>query len=105
MIKRVQGICHAGEMCSICGGIIIGRPFGPKSSLRSSRTFYAADRRLTVTWISQNLFLSLSGNALLDTGGGCKSPGAATLNYGRFMNTVINFLIVGVRQCFCWCVK
>jgi len=39
-----------------------------------------------------NLFLSLTGTHY-DTVA-AKSRGAATLNYGLFLNTVINFLIV-----------
>jgi large conductance mechanosensitive channel len=41
-----------------------------------------------------NLFLSLSGQHY-DTLAAAKAAGAATINYGVFLNTVINFLIVG----------
>jgi large conductance mechanosensitive channel len=40
-----------------------------------------------------NLFISLSDNHY-DTLAAAKAAGAATLNYGLFLNTVINFLIV-----------
>jgi large conductance mechanosensitive channel len=40
-----------------------------------------------------NLFVSLSGQHY-DTLAAAKLAGAATLNYGIFLNTIINFLIV-----------
>jgi large conductance mechanosensitive channel len=40
-----------------------------------------------------NLFVSLSGTHY-DTIAAAKAAGAATLNYGVFLNTIINFLIV-----------
>jgi len=39
-----------------------------------------------------NLFINLKGN--YPSVAAAKAAGAATLNYGMFMNTVINFLIV-----------
>src|ERR1700722_10184774 len=40
-----------------------------------------------------NLFVNLSGTRY-DTIAAAKAAGAATLNYGLFLNTIINFLIV-----------
>lgn len=40
-----------------------------------------------------NLFITLSGQHY-DTLAAAKAAGASTLNYGLFINTVINFLIV-----------
>ena len=40
-----------------------------------------------------NLFLSLTGSHY-ETLAAAKAAGAATLNYGVFLNTIINFLIV-----------
>jgi large conductance mechanosensitive channel len=42
-----------------------------------------------------NLFVSLNGTHY-DTIAAAKAAGAATLNYGLFLNTVINFLIVAL---------
>jgi len=57
-----------------------------------------------------NLFVSLTGKEY-DTLAAAKAAGAATLNYGVFLNTVINFLIVAfavfllVRQVNRWMPK
>jgi len=40
-----------------------------------------------------NLFLNLSDKSF-DTLAGAKAAGAPTLNYGNFINTIINFVIV-----------
>ena len=52
--------------------------------------------------IFSNLFLNLSDKHF-DTLAAAKAAGAPTFNYGNFINTIINFLIVALRSSW-WCV-
>jgi len=73
-------------------GIIIGAAFGQIVTSFVQDVLMPPIGRLLVTWISQISF-EFDRNALRH-GAAAKAAGAATLNYGLFLNTVINFLIV-----------
>ena len=75
-------------------GVIIGAGVRKNRVVVGGRHHHAADRASCwATWISPNLFVSLNGTHY-DTLAAAKAAGAPTVNYGLFLNTIINFLIV-----------
>jgi len=74
-------------------GIIIGAAFGQIVNSFVQDIMMPPIGRLVGHVDFSNLFVSLSGTHY-DTIAAAKTAGAATLNYGVFLNTVINFLIV-----------
>jgi len=74
-------------------GIIIGAAFGQIVNSFVQDVMMPPIGRLVGHVDFSNLFVSLSGTHY-DTIAAAKAAGAATLNYGVFLNTVINFLIV-----------
>ncbi len=93
MLKEFKEFAMRGNVLDMAVGIVIGASFGriigsfvddilmPPIGLLLGRVDFA------------NLFLNLSGQRY-ETLTAAKEAGAATLNYGVFFNTVINFLIV-----------
>jgi large conductance mechanosensitive channel len=85
-----------GNVLDIAVGIIIGAAFGKIVSSLVEDVLMPPIGRLLGPVDFSGLFINLSGipyQTLADA----KKAGAATLNYGLFLNTVINFLIGGVR--------
>jgi large conductance mechanosensitive channel len=74
-------------------GIIIGAAFGQIVNSFVQDVLMPPIGRLVGHVDFSNLFLNLSATHY-DTMAAAKAAGAATLNYGVFLNTVINFLIV-----------
>jgi large conductance mechanosensitive channel len=74
-------------------GIIIGAAFGQIVNSFVQDIMMPPIGRLVGHVDFSNLFVSLSGTHY-DTIAAAKAAGDATLNYGLFLNTVINFLIV-----------
>ena len=93
MFKEFKEFALRGNVLDMAVGIIIGAAFG------SIVTSFVADiimppiGRLLGHMDFSNLFVSLSGEHY-PTLAAAKAAGAATINYGLFLNTVINFLIV-----------
>jgi len=74
-------------------GIIIGAAFGQVVSSFVQDVLMPPIGRLLGHVDFSNLFLNLSGKEYGSIAA-AKAAGAATLNYGVFINTVINFLII-----------
>jgi large conductance mechanosensitive channel len=74
-------------------GIIIGAAFGQVVSSFVQDVLMPPIGKMLGHVDFSNLFVSLSG-AHYDTLAAAKAAGAPTLNYGVFLNTIINFLIV-----------
>jgi large conductance mechanosensitive channel len=93
MIKEFKEFAMRGNVLDMAVGIIIGAAFGQIVSSFVADILMPPIGRLLGHMDFSNLFVSLSGTHY-DTIAAAKAAGAATLNYGLFLNAVINFLIV-----------
>jgi large conductance mechanosensitive channel len=93
VFKEFKEFAMRGNVLDMAVGIVIGAAFGrivtsfvedilmPPIGLLAGRVDFS------------NLFISLTGKSF-ESLAAAKAAGAATLNYGMFLNHVINFLIV-----------
>jgi large conductance mechanosensitive channel len=93
MLKEFREFAMKGNVIDLAVGVVIGGAFGkivgslvddlimPPLGLLLGKVDFA------------NLFINLSGQEYA-TLAEAKKAGAATLNYGVFINTIVNFLIV-----------
>ena len=93
MFKEFREFAMRGNVLDMAVGIIIGVAFGaivrslvndiimPPIGLALGRIDFA------------NLFINLSGGSYASLAA-AKEAGAVTINYGMFVNTVINFIII-----------
>ena len=93
MIKEFKEFAMRGNVLDMAVGIIIGAAFGQIVNSFVQDILMPPIGRLLGHVDFSNLFVSLSATRY-DTLAAAKAAGAATLNYGLFLNTVINFLIV-----------
>jgi len=93
MFKEFKEFAMRGNVLDMAVGIIIGAAFGQIVNSFVQDVMMPPIGRLVGHVDFSNLFVSLSGTHY-DTIAAAKAAGAATLNYGLFLNTVINFLIV-----------
>jgi large conductance mechanosensitive channel len=93
MIKEFKEFAMRGNVLDMAVGIIISAAFGQIVTSFVQDVLMPPIGRLLGHVDFSNLFLSLTGTHY-DTVAAAKAAGAATLNYGMFLNTVINFLIV-----------
>ena len=93
MLKEFKEFAMRGSVLDLAVGVIIGAAFGKiVSSLVDDVIMPPIGRLLGHVDFSQ-LFINLSGTPY-ESLSEAKKHSAATLNYGVFINTVINFLIV-----------
>jgi len=93
VFKEFKEFAVKGSMIDLAIGIIIGAAFtGVISSLVNDIIMPPIGLLLGKVDFS-NLFITLSGGHFL-TLEEAKTGGAVTMNYGLFVNTLINFLIV-----------
>jgi large conductance mechanosensitive channel len=93
MIKEFKEFAMRGNVLDMAVGIIVGAAFGQIVTSFVQDVIMPPIGRLVGHVDFSNLFVSLSG-VHYDTLAAAKAAGAATLNYGLFLNTVVNFLIV-----------
>jgi large conductance mechanosensitive channel len=93
MLKEFKAFAMRGNVLDMAVGIIIGAAFGKIVASFVEDVLMPPLGRLLGRVDFSNLFLSLTGRHF-DSLAAAKAAGAATLNYGLFINTVINFLIV-----------
>ena len=93
MIKEFKEFAMRGNVLDMAVGIIIGAAFGQIVTSFVQDVLMPPIGRLLGHVDFSNLFVNLSGTHYL-TIAAAKAAGAATLNYGLFLNTIINFLIV-----------
>ena len=93
MIKEFKEFAMRGNVLDLAIGIVIGAAFGQIVTSFVQDILMPPIGRLLGHVDFSNLFVSLSGTHY-DTLAAAKAAGAATVNYGLFLNTVINFLIV-----------
>ena len=82
-----------GSVLDLAVGVIIGAAFGKVVSSLVEDVLMPPIGRLLGHVNFSDLFLNLSGTSYASVAD-AKAHGAATLNYGIFLNTIINFVIV-----------
>ena len=93
MFKEFKEFAMKGNVLDMAVGIIIGAAFGKIITSFVSDILMPPLGLLLGKMDFSNLFINLSGQSY-PTIAAAKAAGAATLNYGIFINTIIDFLIV-----------
>jgi large conductance mechanosensitive channel len=93
MFKEFKEFAVKGNVLDMAVGIIIGAAFGKIISSFVSDILMPPIGLLLGKMDFSGLFINLSGQ-YFPTIAAAKAAGAATLNYGMFLNTIIDFLIV-----------
>jgi large conductance mechanosensitive channel len=93
VLKEFKEFAMRGSVLDLAVGVIIGAAFGKVVSSLVDDVLMPPLGRLIGSVDFSNLFINLS-QTHYDTLGAAKAAGAPTLNYGNFLNTIINFLIV-----------
>ncbi|HEX3529618.1 MAG TPA: large-conductance mechanosensitive channel protein MscL [Thermoanaerobaculia bacterium] len=93
MLKEFKEFVSRGNVMDLAVAVVIGGAFGKIVTSFVNDVLMPPIGLLLGGVDFQNLFLNLSGKHYA-TLAEAKAAGAATLNYGVFLNTVIDFLIV-----------
>ena len=93
MIKEFRDFAMRGNVLDLAVGIIIGAAFGKIVSSFVSDMLMPVVGLLLGKVDFSNLFINLSGTNY-PTMAAAKAAGAATLNIGLFINSIVDFLIV-----------
>lgn len=93
MLKEFKEFAMRGNVLDMAVGIIIGAAFGKIVTSFVEDVMMPPLGRLVGRVDFSSLFVSLDGKHY-DTLALAKTASAPTLNYGLFLNTIINFLIV-----------
>ncbi len=93
MLKDFKEFVMRGNVVDMAVGVIIGGAFGKIVTSLVNDVIMPPIGRLTGGVDFSSLFIDISG-ASYATLAEAQKAGAATINYGMFINTVINFLIV-----------
>ena len=93
MLKEFKEFAMKGNVLDMAVGIIIGVAFGGIITSLVNDILMPPIGLLLGKVDFSNLFIVLKGDSY-STIAAAKQAGATTLNYGMFINTVINFLIV-----------
>jgi large conductance mechanosensitive channel len=94
MLKEFKDFAMRGNVLDMAVGIIIGAAFGQIVNSFVNDVMMPPLGRLIGHVDFSNLFVNLKEGPHFDTVAAAKAAGMPTLNYGVFINTVINFLIV-----------
>ena len=112
MLKEFKEFAMRGNVLDMAVGIIIGAAFGKIVASMVDDILMPPIGKLLHHVDFANLFIVLSEtNKSFATVADAKAAGVVTLNYGLFLNTIINFLIVAfavfllVRQVNRWASK
>jgi large conductance mechanosensitive channel len=95
MLKEFKEFAMRGNVVDLAVGVIIGAAFGKIVSSLVEDVLMPPIGQLLGKVDFSGLFINLS-DASYATLKDAKAAGASTLNYGIFLNNVINFLIVGL---------
>ena len=93
MVKEFKDFALKGNVVDMAVGVIIGGAFGKIVSSLVSDVIMPPIGKLLGGVDFSGLFIDLSG-AGYKTLAEAQAAGAATMNYGVFINTIINFTIV-----------
>ncbi|MBM3856980.1 MAG: large-conductance mechanosensitive channel protein MscL [Verrucomicrobia bacterium] len=95
LLQEFKDFISRGNAIDLAVGIIIGAAFGKIVNSLVNDIIMPPIGLLLKGINFQNLFISLNGHHY-ETLKAAQLAGAATINYGNFITTVIEFLIVGV---------
>lgn len=93
MLKEFKEFAVKGNVIDLAVGIIIGAAFGKIVSSLVNDIIMPPVGKLLGKVDFSNLFINLSGTSYASLAE-AKKAGAATINYGLFLNTCLEFLIV-----------
>ncbi len=93
MLKEFKAFVMRGNVIDMAVGIIIGAAFGKIVSSFVSDVLMPPIGLLLGKVDFSNLFIDLSGRNFL-TLKDAKAAGAVTVNYGVFINTILDFVII-----------
>ena len=93
MLSAFKTFIMRGSVVDLAVGVIIGASFGAIVTSLVNDVLMPPIGRLLGGADFKDFFISLSGQSY-PTLAAAKAAGAPTLNYGLFLNAVINFLIV-----------
>jgi large conductance mechanosensitive channel len=99
MLKEFKEFVMRGNVVDLAVAVIIGGAFGKIIDSLVNDVIMPPIGVLLGGVDFSNLFINLSGtpyNALADA----QAAGAATINYGLFINSVVNFLIIALAIFF-----
>lgn len=95
MLKEFRAFISRGSVIDLAVGVIIGGAFGKIISSLVSDVIMPPIGLLLNGVDFSNLFISLNGQSYA-TLAAAQSAGAPTINYGNFINNIIDFLIVAL---------
>jgi len=95
MLKEFREFVMRGNVVDLAVGVIIGGAFGKIVSSLVSDIIMPPIGLLLNGVDFTNLFVSLTGQPY-DTLAEAQAAGAPTLNYGNFINAIIDFLIIAL---------
>jgi large conductance mechanosensitive channel len=93
VLKEFKEFAMRGNVLDLAVGVIIGAAFGKVVASLVDDILMPPLGKLIGNVNFSDLFINLTGNHY-DSLAAAKAAGAATFNYGNFINTIINFLIV-----------
>jgi len=93
MLKELKEFAMRGNVMDLAVGIILGIAFGGIVNSLVNDVIMPPIGKILGGVDFSDLFINLSGGHY-DTLAAAKEAGAATINYGLFINAVINFIIV-----------
>jgi large conductance mechanosensitive channel len=93
MLKEFKEFAMRGSVIDLAVGVVIGAAFGKIVGSLVDDIIMPPIGRLVGHGDFSNLFVTLT-DAHFDTLADAKKAGVPTLNYGLFLNNVINFLII-----------
>lgn len=93
MLKEFKEFAMRGSVIDLSIGVILGGAFGKIVASLTSDILMPPVGLLLGKVDFSNLFLTLSG-PVMPTLAEAKKAGAVTVNYGLFLNTVLDFVIV-----------
>jgi large conductance mechanosensitive channel len=93
MFKEFKEFAVKGNVVDMAVGIIIGAAFGKIISSFVADVLMPPIGLLLGNMDFANLFINLSGKTF-ETLAEAKKAGAATINYGIFLNTIFDFIII-----------
>jgi len=93
VLKEFKEFAMRGSVLDLAVGVIIGAAFGKVVSSLVDDVIMPPVGRLLGHVDFSNLFINLS-DTHFESLAEAKRAGAPTLNYGTFLNTIINFIIV-----------
>lgn len=93
MIKEFEEFAVKGNVIDLAVGVVIGAAFGKIVTSLVNDIIMPPIGKLMGNLDFSNLFLNLSGTEVKSLAE-AKQLGLATINYGVFLNNVIDFLIV-----------